>query len=166
MARAALFLACRTPNAPNFCKACAARRASAETGAKAKAEPNGAGVPRLGVVAIVNPVRLRFSLCCVPICPQQALASVHTAAPAPCTCTRNRAGWSVCAVARTMSVGCGGPARVCGSLGPAQRVSTAHVAGGANAGGCMLKLAPRMAPRAACCQWNSSCGRRRCFWEQ
>ena len=87
---------------------------------KVKAAPNGAGAPRLGVVGAVDPARLRFSLLGALIRPQQALASVHTAAPALCTCTRNSAGWWVCAVVRAMAVGGGDPVSVYGSLGLAQ----------------------------------------------
>ena len=107
------------PKMSNFCKAATARRAGAEAKAKAKAEPIGAGVPRLGAVGTVDPARLRFSLLGALIRPQQALASVHTAAPALCICTRNHADWSVYAVVRAISVGGGGPVRVYGSLAPA-----------------------------------------------
>ena len=137
---------------PIFCNARAARRANAEAKAKAKVEPNGAGALRLGVAGTMNPARLSFGLVGALICQQQALASVHAAAPALCTCARNHTDWPVCAVVHAMSVGSGGPVRVCGSLAPAQQVPTAHAAGGANACGCTPKLAPRTAPRAVYCR--------------
>ena len=110
---------------PIFCNARAARRANAEAKAKAKVEPNGAGALRLGVAGTMNPARLSFGLVGALICQQQALANVHAAAPALCTCARNHTDWPVCAVVHAMSVGSGGPVRVCGSLAPAQQVPTA-----------------------------------------
>ena len=93
------------------------------------------------MVGTVDPARLRFSLLGALIRPQQALASVHTAAPALCTCTRNGAGWRVCAVVRAMAVGGGGPVNVYVSLGLAQAGSNGTCCGGANTGHCTLKLA-------------------------
>ena len=108
-----------TPLSLIFCAGASALQSARRSKREAKAAPNGAGAPRLGVVGTVDPARLRFSLLGALVRPQQALASVHTAALALCTCTRNRADWSVCAVVRAISVGGGGPVRVYGSLAPA-----------------------------------------------
>ena len=119
---------------------------------EAKAAPNGAGAPRLGVVGTVDPARLRFSLLGALIRPQQALASVHTAAPALCTCTRNHAGWSVCAVVRAMSVRGGDPMRVYGSLDPAQAGSNGTCCGRRKRLWLHAQAGARMASNAVCCR--------------
>ena len=119
---------------------------------EAKAAPNGAEVPRLGVVGTVHPARLSFSLLGALIRPQQALASVHTAAPALCTCTRNHAGWSVCAVVRTMSVRGGDPMRVYGSLDPAQAGSNGTCCGRRKRLWLHAQAGARMASNAVCCR--------------
>ena len=136
----------------NFCKAATARGAGAEAKAKAKEEPVGAGVPRLGAVGTVDPARLRFSLLGALIRPQQALASVHTAAPALCTCTRNHAGWSVRAVVRAMSVRGGDPMRVYGSLDPAQAGSNGTCCGRRKRLWLHAQAGARMASNAVCCR--------------
>ena len=118
-----------TPISLIFCAGAGAQQSARRSKREAKAAPNGAGAPRLGVVGTVDPARLRFSLLGALIRPQQALASVHTAAPALCTCTRNHAGWSVCAVVRAMSVRGGDPMRVYGSLDPAQAGSNGTCCG-------------------------------------
>ena len=140
-----------TPLSLIFCAGAGAQQSARRSQRKAKAAPNGAGAPRLGVVGTVDPARLRFSLLGALIRPQQALASVHTAAPALCTYTRNCAGWSVCAVVCAMSVGVGDPVRVYGSLGPAQAGSNGTCCGGRKHRWLHAQAGARMASNAVCC---------------
>ena len=114
--------------------------------------PNGAGAPRLGVVGTVDPARLRFNLLGALVRPQQASASVHTAAPALCTCTRNHAGWSVYAVERTMSVRGGDPMCVYGSLDPAQAGPNGTRCGRRKRLWLHAQAGARMASNAVCCR--------------
>ena len=114
--------------------------------------PNGAGAPRLGMVGTVDPARLRFNLLGALVRPQQAPASVHTAAPALCTCTRNHAGWSVYAVERTMSVRGGDPMCVYGSLDPAQAGSNGTCCGGRKHRWLHAQAGARMTSNAVCCR--------------
>ena len=137
---------------PIFGKARAARRAGAGAKAKAEAEPNSAGASRLGVAGTMDPVRSSPSLLGALVRPQQALASVHMAAPALCTCTRNHAGWSVCAVVRAMSVRGGDPMRVYGSLDPAQAGSNGTCCGRRKRLWVHAQAGARMASNVVCCR--------------